>query len=163
MHRTNRRIEMERRMRKMVKEKPICVVEICKGYCCENISRIVKINLEKIGLQFESIGEDRFRCLSHDKETGLCKEYDNRRWYCKTFFCPSAEEGFMRNAIKHIPNATTNKPLNNLLENEKKEVMRLIVNKEGKPDVMFIEENSKGEKNLSIEAKPLKDSLKRDE
>jgi hypothetical protein len=90
-------------------EEPVCVIDICKGFCCENIANIVKINLEKMGLNFEPNGKGEFRCMSHDKEKGTCRIYDRRTWYCKMFFCPSAERGFMRNALKHMPNATVNK------------------------------------------------------
>ena len=99
------------------KETPVCVVEICRGYCCENISTIVKINLEKLGLKFEPNGIDKkdnrnvFRCIFHDKETGLCKKYESRPWYCDFFFCESATEGFMRRALEHMSSATTNRPL----------------------------------------------------
>ena len=96
----------------MNRGEPICVIEICKGYCCEHISKIVKNNLERLGLRFEPNGEGEFRCLIHDKETGLCGAYNDRFWYCKKFFCPSAERGFMGNALKWIPNATINKNSN---------------------------------------------------
>lgn len=110
---TNRINQKVRKMEML--EEPICVVEICKGYCCENISKIVKDNLEKLGLEFEPNGIDKkdnqkvFRCLFHNKETGICENYENRTLYCKHFFCPSAERGFMRQAMKHIENPTTNK------------------------------------------------------
>lgn len=78
----------------------ICAVEICKGYCCENISAEVRKNLVKLGLKFEPNGNGEYRCLKHDKETGLCNNYDNRTWYCKRFYCPSAKRGFMKLALE---------------------------------------------------------------
>ncbi|MBA7490907.1 hypothetical protein ES702_01450 [subsurface metagenome] len=86
----------------MTYDEPMCVIEICKGYCCEHISNEVRKNLFKLGLRFEKVEKDVYRCLDHDKETGLCNNYENRTWYCKWYFCPSAKRGFMRQAQESI-------------------------------------------------------------
>lgn len=80
----------------------ICAIEICNGYCCEHISDVVRKNLIKLGLKFEQNGEGEYRCLKHNKETGLCNDYDNRTWYCAWFYCPSAIRGFMKMALEEI-------------------------------------------------------------
>ena len=73
----------------------MCVIEVCKGFCCEHISGVVAENLQKLGLPMEQNGDGEFRCFLHDKETGRCNEYEKRTWYCKAFFCPSASRGYM--------------------------------------------------------------------
>lgn len=78
----------------------VCVVEVCKGFCCEHISGEVAENLQKLCLPMEQNGDGEFRCFLHDKETGCCNEYERRTWYCKAFFCPSASRGFMAKVKK---------------------------------------------------------------
>jgi Fe-S-cluster containining protein len=75
---------------------PVCVVDVCKGFCCENISTGF-IADSKLKLPLEAVTDDGllFRCRHHEKETGLCEIYKKRPIQCKLFFCPSAERGFM--------------------------------------------------------------------
>jgi len=86
----------------MIHEKPICVIDICKGYCCENLSKEVSDELIKLGLKFELNEDGTYRCLSHNKESGICYQYNTRPLYCIWFFCPSAKRGFMRQAKESI-------------------------------------------------------------
>jgi len=75
----------------------VCVPAICKGFCCTNISPEVAKNLKRLGLTMIWNGKD-YTCSKHDPETGLCTDYKNRTWFCKSFFCPSASRGFMARA-----------------------------------------------------------------
>ena len=105
----------------------VCVPKVCKGFCCENISSEVAENLQKLGLPMESYGNGEFRCFLHDKETGLCNEYERRTWYCKSFFCPSASRGFMKNVSRFSGKKTSEKFsfMANVKENsERKEVVK---------------------------------------
>lgn len=77
---------------------PVCVIEICRGFCCEHISEgFIRDSGVKLPLQ-PIDDNDNFRCLHHDKVSGLCGIYEKRPLQCRLFFCDSAERGFMAKA-----------------------------------------------------------------
>jgi Fe-S-cluster containining protein len=76
----------------------LCLLDICKGFCCEHVSEIVKVHLQEEGLRFDIEGNE-FRCKDHNRDTGLCERYESRPEYCQTFFCPSVKRGFMRQVM----------------------------------------------------------------
>lgn len=76
----------------------VCVPEICKGFCCENIDKEIAKNLSGLGLPMIAKADGQFRCDYHNEITGLCMHYEHRYIYCRMFFCPSASRGFMKRA-----------------------------------------------------------------
>ena len=80
-------------------EKPVCVVSICKGRCCEELSRQF-IRDSGIDVPMQYAGSGMFRCMNHDRKTGLCLAYARRPYPCQAFFCESAGRGFMRAALE---------------------------------------------------------------
>jgi Fe-S-cluster containining protein len=81
--------------------KIMCVIEICKGYCCEHIDFEMAKKLRKYVGMIEN-PDGSFRCKVHDKRNGKCLIYEDRPLICKQWFCDSALRGFMENASKYI-------------------------------------------------------------
>jgi len=88
----------------MQENNPICVVEICKGFCCNHISEgFAKMLTKFVTLVPNNEGE--LKCINV-ADDGKCMIYKNRPLACKLFFCESAEKGYMRKAMRHIDNPT---------------------------------------------------------
>lgn len=80
-------------------DRPVCVVSICKGRCCEEITEMF-VRKSEIAISLVGVADGLFRCLNHDKGTGRCMAYADRPIPCKLFFCEAAERGYMRAALE---------------------------------------------------------------
>ena len=88
--------------------KIMCVVDICKGYCCKNIDDKMAKKMQRF-VKMKQNSDGNYTCEYSDEKTGKCLNYKNRPKICRRWWCESALFGYMQKASIHLENPVVSK------------------------------------------------------